>query len=343
MIPRISRWFAKSAVKYEAEQVVRLTGDCPLADPGVIDLVVRQHLEQGLDYTANIFPPTWPDGLDVEAVRFACLAEAWREARLPSEREHVTYFLDTRPERYRYGNPILGRPMLALQLERVRRARTLDRIVVATSITTADDAIAELCATLGMECFRGSLEDVLDRFYHAAVKYEAEQVVRLTGDCPLADPGVIDLVVRQHLEQGLDYTANIFPPTWPDGLDVEAVRFACLAEAWREARLPSEREHVTYFLDTRPERYRYGNVAGTEDRSGLRWTVDDPEDFALVREIYELLYPANPAFTTKEIYALLDERPELCAINAAIDRNKGFARSLEMDRKFLSRKAGSGD
>lgn len=232
--------------------------------------------------------------------------------------------------------PILGRPMLALQIERVRRASALDRIVVATSVTPDDDAVAKACQEMAVECFRGSLGDVLDRFYRCALAHGAEHVVRLTADCPLADPQVIDRVVRAHLDGGFDYTANVSPPTWPDGLDVEVVRFSALTDAWREAELPSEREHVTYFIETHPQRFRYGNVAAAVDRSGLRWTVDDPEDFDLVRRIYEALYPANAAFTTDDILALLQARPELRALNAHLERNAGMATSLEADKKFLA-------
>jgi len=237
--------------------------------------------------------------------------------------------------------PILGRPMLALQIERVRRATRLDGLVVATSDTADDDAIVKACGDIGVECFRGSLDDVLDRFYRCAFAHAAEHVVRLTADCPLADPTVIDRVVRTHMDGGFDYTSNVFPPTWPDGLDVEVVRFGALADAWREAELPSEREHVTYFIETHPQRFRYGNVAAPVDHSGLRWTVDDPEDFELVRRIYEALYPTNAAFTTDDILALIQARPNLRALNAHLERNASMATSLEADRQFLANRGTS--
>jgi spore coat polysaccharide biosynthesis protein SpsF len=231
--------------------------------------------------------------------------------------------------------PILGHPMLALQLERIRRSASLDKLVVATSTMPEDDGISRLCAERGIDVFRGSLEDVLDRCYQAAVAYGADHVVRLTGDCPLADPDVIDRVVGRHLKAGLDYTANVFPPTWPDGLDVEVVRFQCLEEAWREARLPSEREHVTYFLETRPTRFRFGNVAQDDDLSPLRWTVDNPEDFEFIRRIYTALYPTNSAFSTADVLALLEKEPQLSQINANIARDEGFQAALEADRLYL--------
>lgn len=235
--------------------------------------------------------------------------------------------------------PVLGEPMLARQIERVTRAREFAELVIATSDRPEDDPIAELAGRLGVGCFRGALDDVLDRVYRAARQWHAEHVVRLTADCPLADPHVIDRVIRLHLDDGLDYTANIFPPTWPDGLDVEVVRFRCLEEAWREARLPSEREHVTYYLQTRPERYRRANVEGERNVSHLRLTVDEPKDLELVRRIYGALYPADPAFTTADVLTLIEAEPELARINAGIDRNAGFNRSLATDREFLGQKA----
>jgi spore coat polysaccharide biosynthesis protein SpsF len=225
--------------------------------------------------------------------------------------------------------PILGRPMLLHQLDRVRRARSLDAIVVATSTDPGDDAIEELCAIAGIGCFRGSLNDVLDRFYHAALPYRPEHVVRLTGDCPLADPDLIDRVVSVCLDEGLDYSGA--EPSFPDGLDVEVMRFAVLEEAWEEATRPSDREHVTQFINRQRDRYRVRGVANDVDLSHLRWTVDEPEDFELVTQIYEALYPANPAFATQDILDLLARRPELATLNKGIVRNEGLARSLAAD------------
>ena len=137
--------------------------------------------------------------------------------------------------------PILGRPMLERQIERLRRARRLDKLVVATSTDPSDDPIAALCRSLAVECFRGSLDDVLDRFYQAARRAAPRAVVRLTGDCPLADPAVIDQLIELHARGGYDYTSNTLTRSYPDGLDAEVTQLHCLEAAWREARLPSER------------------------------------------------------------------------------------------------------
>ncbi len=232
--------------------------------------------------------------------------------------------------------PILGRPMLAQHIERLSRAETLEKLVVATSDGDQDDAIEGLCEDIGTDFFRGSLDDVLDRFYCCAQRYQPGHIVRLTGDCPLADPGIIDRVVRFHLEGGYDYTSNVLPPTWPDGMDVEVMRSACLAGAHADATLPSEREHVTSFIYKHPERFRLGSVTQEEDQSSIRLTVDEPEDFELVSRIYERLYPHNPKFDLDDIMSLLAASPEILALNKNFSRNEGLQRSEKKDSKGLS-------
>ncbi|MBW8725402.1 MAG: glycosyltransferase family protein [Inquilinus limosus] len=226
---------------------------------------------------------------------------------------------------------LLGEPMLARQVERLRRCRTIDRLLLATSTEPADDALVDLCARIGVECFRGSLDDVLDRFHAAAAGSGADQIVRLTGDCPLIDPGLVDRLVELHVAGGYDHSCNTLTPRWPDGLDAEVMRAEVLEAAWREATLPSEREHVTRFIYTRPERFRLGSLVGDIDLSAERWTVDTPEDLALVRAVYAALYPANPAFATEDILAFLAAHPEIAALNRVHRRNEGLERSLAQD------------
>lgn len=227
--------------------------------------------------------------------------------------------------------PILGVPMLLRQIERVQRSRILHALVVATSNDPSDDALAEICAQKGIACFRGSLDDVLDRFYQAAHARKATDVVRLTGDCPLADPEVIDKVIREYLDAKVDYAANALEPSYPDGLDVEVFRFAVLECAWREALLTSEREHVTPFIYKHPEKFKLLKVCHSENLSHLRWTVDNPEDFEFVSRIYEALYPGKPDFTTDDILAYLRQHPGLGSVNAHLERNEGYQRSLVKD------------
>ena len=236
--------------------------------------------------------------------------------------------------------PLLGAPMLERELERVRRAQRIDVLIVATSARTDDDPIAGLCARLGVHCHRGSLEDVLDRVYGAVLPEAPSHVVRLTGDCPLADPDLIDRVVGFCIDGGYDYASNTLEPTFPDGLDVEVMRMEALAAAWREARLPSEREHVTPFLHKHPERFRLGSFKATRDLSALRWTVDEPEDFELVERVYGELYPKNSAFSTADILSLLEKVPELRTINTRHRRNEGYRKSLGGDVENLPLRGG---
>ena len=227
--------------------------------------------------------------------------------------------------------PLLGEPMLLRQIERLKRARKLDRLLVATSTEVSDDALVTLCEERGIVCFRGSLDDVLDRFYQAARALGPDHVVRLTADCPLTDPVLIDEVIGYYLDGEFDYASNAIDATFPDGLDVEAFRFSCLEQAWREATLPSQREHVTTFIHQQPQRFRIGHYKAAIDLSHLRWTVDEPRDFELVSMIYESLYPANPDFSTQDVLDLLERRPELKDWNTIHQRNEGYRKSLAED------------
>lgn len=227
--------------------------------------------------------------------------------------------------------PILGAPMILRQLERVKQAKNIDKLLVATSNEQSDDELAQVCCENNIECFRGSLNDVLDRFYQAAKPYKPSHVVRLTGDCPLADPVVIDKVIRVHLTGRYDYTSNTVEPTYPDGLDVEIFKFACLERVWREAQTPSEREHVTLFFYTHPELFSIGSVKNDVNLADLRWTVDKAEDFTLVNHIYEQLYPVNPFFATSDILKYLHTNQGIKSINSKFKRNEGMKQNLRQD------------
>lgn len=213
--------------------------------------------------------------------------------------------------------PVLGEPMLARQLERIGRAARIDLAMVATSDEPSDDAVAALCAGIGTACFRGSLPDVLDRFHGAAATVGPRHVMRLTGDCPLVDPAVLDALVELHVAGGYDYSSNVRPRTFPHGLDAEIFTIELLDRAWHEATTPYEREHVTPFMNAPGrEGVRQGSLVGPVDRSELRWTVDHPEDLEVVRAVFAALYPRDPAFTTADVVAFLEAHPEVEAINA---------------------------
>jgi len=234
--------------------------------------------------------------------------------------------------------PIIGKPMLARQIERIRRARRIDRIMVATSTDLSDDALQEVCTAEGILCFRGSLSDVLDRFYRAAESSTPApgHIVRLTGDCPLADPGVIDDLIAFYADGSYDYASNALEPTFPDGLDAEVFSMKALRCAWERAVLPSQREHVTPYLYTPENGFRVGSYKNDTDYSALRWTVDEPQDFEFVKAVYEHLYPANPRFGMQDILHLLARTPELLDLNRHFMRNEGMLKSLKRDEEWIS-------
>lgn len=223
-----------------------------------------------------------------------------------------------------------GKPLLQRVVERARRAATLELVAVATTVNPADDRVAKLCEDVRIPFFRGSENDVLDRYYRAAARFSADVIVRLTADCPLLDPEVIDRVIRAFLSGGCDYASNTIEPTYPDGLDTEVVSRAALERAWREARLASEREHVTPYIWKNPGLFRLCAVKGEDNLSGLRWTVDEPQDLDLVRRIYQDL-SAVPDFRMNDVLAAFRRHPEWRDVNAGFGRNEGYEKSLRED------------
>jgi glutamate-1-semialdehyde aminotransferase/spore coat polysaccharide biosynthesis protein SpsF (cytidylyltransferase family) len=227
---------------------------------------------------------------------------------------------------------VAGRPLLLHVVERVQRARRVDKVVVATTDQSSDDPIATLCQLAGIQYFRGSEDDVLDRFYRTAQANTADIVVRITADCPLIDPAVIDKVIARFQVGDCDYVSNVLRYTYPDGLDTEAFSFAALERAWREAKKPSEREHVTPYL--RAEKFRMANVESESPvpLGKYRWTVDIPADLEFVRRIYEA-FSGNNDFGYQDLFHLLRERPELATIQADTITNEGYYKSLYQQAK----------
>lgn len=212
--------------------------------------------------------------------------------------------------------PLASAPMILRQIERVRRARRIDSLVIATSDDSSDDILAETIEGAGVPVFRGSLDDVLDRYACALEAHgPADHVVRLTGDCPLADWTVIDAVIERHLQTGADYTANTWGRrTFPKGLDADVVKAEVLMQAAAEARDPYEREHVLPFIYRRPERYRLEGLNQAAEEGEVRWTVDLPTDYAFMEEVYDALYPRDGAFTSDDVRVLVRSRPDLARL-----------------------------
>lgn len=221
---------------------------------------------------------------------------------------------------------IAGEPMLVHVVERARQARRVNEVVVATTTQPEDDAIEALCHERGYSIYRGSLHDVLDRFYQAALTYSADVVVRLTADCPLLDPGVVDHTVEEFFKARVDFAANRLPPpfkrTYPIGLDTEVCSFAALQKAWQEATEAHDREHVMPYLYEEPGRFKVLVVNYERDFGKLRWTVDTPEDLDLVRAVFDRLKD-TPDFTWLDVLALFEREPQLATLNAGV-KHKSF-------------------
>jgi spore coat polysaccharide biosynthesis protein SpsF len=211
--------------------------------------------------------------------------------------------------------PILGKPMLVQQIERIKRSILIDNIIVATSDDSSDDEIEYLCKSLDIKCFRGSLHDVLARYYQASLAYPSEHIVRVTGDCPIIDPDIIDKVITLHIGSNADYTSNCMHPSFPDGLDTEVFTFDALESAFLNATSKDEREHVTPYIYAEKSNKICEEFRHSPNLAHLRWTVDQPEDFILIEHIYNTLYPTNPNFTFKDVLSLIEEQPQLTQIN----------------------------
>jgi spore coat polysaccharide biosynthesis protein SpsF len=217
--------------------------------------------------------------------------------------------------------PVLGKPLLELMVERLRRARHVDEIVIATTEDASSDPIEALAQRVGAGCFRGSEDDVLARVLGAAHAFDADLIVETTGDCPLIDPAVVDRVIEGFREGGVDYCSNILERTYPRGLDVQVFPTSVLEEVDRRTDDPSDREHVSLYIYEKPGRFRLRNVeSGHPESAELRLTVDTPEDYELIRAVFEALYEAEPAFGLEDMLALLDARPELREINRDIEQ-----------------------
>lgn len=219
---------------------------------------------------------------------------------------------------------VLDKSLLEYMIERLRRVSHADGLVVATTSNATDDPIVSLCDTLGVDWFRGSEEDVLARYHGAASQAGAEAVVRVTSDCPLIDPAVIDGVIATFHDRmpEIDYVSNVLIRSFPRGMDTEVFSFKALDQAFREATEAPQREHVTPFINRQPDRFRIEHISHHPDLSRHRWTVDTPEDFELIERMLTALYPTRPAFDMSDCLALLDAHPDWSSLNAHVEQKQ---------------------
>ncbi len=238
---------------------------------------------------------------------------------------------------------LCGKPILWHVWKRVSQAKQIDSIVIATSDRKDDDIIENFCKTYNLLFFRGDEQDVLLRYYDTVKMllnsgFSIEYIVRITADCPLIDPNVIDRTVSHALEGEFDYVTTSNPPSFPDGIDVEIFTTDALEIAHINAQLPSEREHVTQYIIKNPD-FTHSNVKNSSDLSSMRWSLDQKEDYEFIQKIYAELYRNSKIFLMDEILALLQQKPNLMKINTHIPINEGYQKSLIDDKKFLEAKS----
>ena len=232
---------------------------------------------------------------------------------------NVTAIIQARMSSTRFPGKVTkllsGTPMFAYQVNRVKKSKRLDKIVVATSNHSSDDEISHICKINGIECFRGDLKNVLKRYYDTALKYNADIIVRLTADCPLSDPNIIDDAVTLFINNNVDYVSNVQERSYPDGLDVEVFSFNVLEQIYHKSETTKDTEHVTSYIINHPEKFKQGCLHHCENLAHFRLTVDFPEDIYLIRKILNH-FQNNEDITYINVLSYLKENPNLSEINA---------------------------
>lgn len=229
-----------------------------------------------------------------------------------------------------------NKPLLWYVFQRLNQVKTPNKTILATGLKNLNQPIIEFAKNHKIDYFSGSEDDVLDRYYQTSKKFDGDIIVRITSDCPLIDPNIIDYAIQLFLEGDFDYVSNGFPPTYPDGFDVEVFSFNALENAWKDATLPSEREHVTPYLWKNKDKFPQYNFENNIDLSNIRLTVDTIEDFNLISKIIDKFSNKWEDFHMKDVILYLEENPELLRINSQYQRNEGYLKSLEEDKIKLS-------
>ncbi len=215
-----------------------------------------------------------------------------------------------------------GKPLLWHVVNRLTYAKKIDDIVIATTVNIKDDKIEEWCRENNVHCFRGSEEDVLNRYYSASEAFPSDFVVRITADDPFKEPKVIDAVITKLIEEGYDHVTNNLPPSFPEGLDCESFKKEALSRSEKEAETAFEREHVTQYIYHHPEIFKIGNVSNDENLSSLRWTIDKDVDLKMVNAVYEHRNNrSNGILLMEEILEILKANPEIARINSEVERS----------------------
>jgi spore coat polysaccharide biosynthesis protein SpsF len=246
----------------------------------------------------------------------------------------ISIIIQARVDSKRLPNKILkeiiGKPMILHIINRLKKIKNIDQIILATTNKKEDDVIADIAKKNNIFIFRGDDNDVLKRFYDCAIHFEADPIIRITADCPLIDPSLVNEILNFYLNNNYDYVSNTIHPTYPDGLDTEIFSFSSLKNATKNATLPSEREHVTPYIKKHQTIFKSFNFQSTDDLSHIRLTVDEKEDLKLIRQIYSILN-SKVDFTLNDVLNLIQKKPELLQINSKFKRNEGYLESLSKD------------
>ena len=229
---------------------------------------------------------------------------------------------------------ILGKPLLWYVVKRLEQVKTPNKIIIATADSRENDPIIKFAEELNLGYFAGSEDDVLDRYYQTAKKFKGDVIIRITSDCPLADPVIVDQALDIFLNGDYDYVSNVDPPTYPDGFDTEVFSFEALERAWKEAKMQSEREHVTPFIRNRENNFKLKNFENNKDYKDYRLTVDTQEDFDLIAKIIEEFHDKWETFTMQDVVDFINSNPDLREINMKYERNEGLAKSIREDKEI---------
>lgn len=249
-------------------------------------------------------------------------------------KSRISIIIQARVNSERLPNKILkeivGKPMILHIVNRLKKIKNVDQIILATTNNKEDDVVVDVAKKNNLLIFRGDEKDVLNRFYNCATYFEADPIIRITADCPLIDPSLVDEILNFYLNNDYDYVSNTIYPTYPDGLDAEIFSFSSLKNAAENATLSSEREHVTPYIKKNPKLFKLFNFENKIDLSDIRLTVDEEEDLKLIRQIYSTLNSKSD-FTLNDVLNLFQKNPKLLKINSKFKRNEGYLESLRQD------------
>ena len=227
---------------------------------------------------------------------------------------------------------IYGKTLLELFVNRIRSSSLIEKIIIATTSNADDNVIEELAQEIGVDCFRGNENDLLDRYYCCAKQFNVDPILRITPDDPFVDYQIIEKGVKIYRNTTVNFVTNHFEPTYPEGLDIEIYSFETLEKCWKRAKLASEREHVFLYIQNHPEEFKIVNFGQERNYSHLRWTIDYQCDFEMTKAIYRHLYVQNHVFLQDDILKLLRKYPEIAELNSHIGRKEGINKSKSLDQ-----------